>query len=152
VSDSLQPLGLYSPWNSPGQNTGVSSLFLLQGIFPTQGLNPGLPYCRRQWQPTPVLLPGKSHGQRSVVGYSPWGHKESDTTEQLHYNSHIAGGFLTSGATREAHRVEYEFIYYVSQRLKCVLCMYMHMCFLLGGEAIRDSISTLLQTHYSVQK
>ena len=38
---------------------------------------------RRQWQPTPVLLPGKSHGQRSLVGYSPWGHKESDTTERL---------------------------------------------------------------------
>ena len=35
----------------------------------------------RKWQPTPVLLPGESHGQRSVVGYSPWGHKESDTTE-----------------------------------------------------------------------
>ena len=39
---------------------------------------------RRQWQPTPVLLPGKSHGQRSLVGCSPWGHKESDTTERLH--------------------------------------------------------------------
>ena len=36
-----------SPWNSPGQNTEVGSLFLLQGIFPTQGLNPGLPHCRR---------------------------------------------------------------------------------------------------------
>ena len=36
---------------------------------------------RRKWQPTPVFLPGESHGQRSVVGYSPWGHKESDTTE-----------------------------------------------------------------------
>ena len=36
---------------------------------------------RREWQPTPVLLPGKSHGQRSLVGYRPWGHKESDTTE-----------------------------------------------------------------------
>ena len=35
-------------------------------------------YRRRQWQPTPVLLPGKSHGQRSLVGYSSWGHKESD--------------------------------------------------------------------------
>ena len=41
---------------------------------------------RRQWQPTPVLLPGKSHGQRSLVGYSPWGRKESDTTESLHFN------------------------------------------------------------------
>ena len=35
----------------------------------------------RKWQPTPVLLPGKSHGWRSLVGYSPWGHKEVDTTE-----------------------------------------------------------------------
>ena len=41
-------------------------------------------YCRRKWQPTPVLLPGKSNGWKSLVGYSPWGHKESDTTERLH--------------------------------------------------------------------
>ena len=47
ISDSLQPHGLYSPWNSPGQNTGVGSLSLLQGISPTQGLNPGFPHCRR---------------------------------------------------------------------------------------------------------
>ena len=40
---------------------------------------------RRKWQPTPVLLPGKSHGQRNLVGYSPWGCKESDTTERLHF-------------------------------------------------------------------
>ena len=45
VSDSLQPHGLYSPWNSPSQNTGVHNLSLLQGIFPTQGSNPGLPHC-----------------------------------------------------------------------------------------------------------
>ena len=45
VSDSLQPHGLYSPWNSPGQNSRVGSLSLLQGIFSTQGLNPGLPHC-----------------------------------------------------------------------------------------------------------
>ena len=42
VSDSLRPHELFSPWNSPGQNTGVGSLCLLQGIFPTQGANPGL--------------------------------------------------------------------------------------------------------------
>ena len=45
ISDSLQPHGLYSPWNSPGQNTGVDSLSLLQGIFPTQGMNARLPHC-----------------------------------------------------------------------------------------------------------
>ena len=42
----------------------------------------GFPW-RRKWQPTPVLLPGKSHGRRSLAGYSPWGRKESDTTERL---------------------------------------------------------------------
>jgi len=47
MSDSLQPHGLYSPWNSPGQNTGMGSLSLLQEIFPTQGLNPGLQHCRQ---------------------------------------------------------------------------------------------------------
>ena len=47
MSDSLKPHGLYSPWNYPGQNTGVGSLSLLQGSFPTQGSNPGLPHCRQ---------------------------------------------------------------------------------------------------------
>ena len=46
---TLRPHGLYSPWNSPGQNTRVGSLSRLQGIFPNQGLNPGLPHCR--WIP-----------------------------------------------------------------------------------------------------
>ena len=43
---------------------------------------------RREWLPTPVFLPGEFHGQQSLMGYSPWGCKESDTTEQLtlHYN------------------------------------------------------------------
>ena len=51
-------------------------------------------YWRRQWQPTPVLLPGKSHGWRSLVG-SSWGRYESDTTERLHFHfslSHIGEG------------------------------------------------------------
>ena len=47
MSDSLWPHGLYSPWSSPGQNTGVGILSLLQGIFPIQGSNPGLPHCRQ---------------------------------------------------------------------------------------------------------
>ena len=46
VSNSLRPQGLYSPWNSPGQNTGVGSHSLLQRIIPTQGSNPGLPHCK----------------------------------------------------------------------------------------------------------
>ena len=53
------------------------SLFLL--VFPLYI------HWRRKWQPTPVLLPGEFHGRRSLVGYSPWGRGESDTTERLHF-------------------------------------------------------------------
>ena len=51
--------------------------------------DPGLILWRRKWQPTPVLLPGKSRGWRSVVGYSPWGRKELDPTEGLHFSSKV---------------------------------------------------------------
>ena len=61
VSYSLQPHGLYSPWNSPGRNTGVGSLSLLQGIFPTQGSNPGLLYCRR------ILYQLSHHGSPRIL-------------------------------------------------------------------------------------
>ena len=44
---------------------------------------------RRKWKPIPIPLPGKSHGQRSLVGYSPRGHKESDTTERVHFLSFL---------------------------------------------------------------
>ena len=61
LSDSLWPHGLYSLRNSPGQNTGVASRSLLQGIFPTQGLNPGLPTLQADslW----AELPGKPYWQ-----------------------------------------------------------------------------------------
>ena len=64
MSNSLRPHGLYSPWNSPCQNTGVGSLSLLQGIFPTKGLNPGLSHCRR-------ILYQLSHQLRSVTQSCP---------------------------------------------------------------------------------
>ena len=56
VSDSLLPSGLYPakllcPWDTPGKNTGVDCHFLFQGIFPTQGSNPGLPHCRQTLYP-----------------------------------------------------------------------------------------------------
>ena len=65
VSDCLRPHGLYSPVNSPGQNTGVGSLSLLQGIVPTQGSNPGLPHCRR-------IVHQLSHGGRRGIVRSSW--------------------------------------------------------------------------------
>ena len=49
-------------------------------VQPLGGEDPG----KRAWQPAPVFLPGESHGQRSLVGYSPWGHKELDSTEREH--------------------------------------------------------------------
>ena len=66
----------YSGPNEMGFPDGSRDL----GSIPGSGRFP----WRRKWQPTPVLLPGKFHGQRSLVCYSPWGHKESDTTEHTH--------------------------------------------------------------------
>ena len=51
------------------------------GSIPGSGRFP----WRRKWQPTPVVLPGESHGRRNLVGYNPRGHKELDTTERLHF-------------------------------------------------------------------
>ena len=68
ASDSLRPRGLYSPWKSSGQNTGVGSLSLLQGIFSTQGSNPGLPHDRR------ILYPLSHQGSPRIlewVAYLP---------------------------------------------------------------------------------
>ena len=50
---------------------------------------------RRKWEPTPVPLPGKFHGQRSLVGYSPWGCKESDKAKQLHFFKEVTMILLT---------------------------------------------------------
>ena len=56
---------------------------------------------RRQWQPTPVLLPGKSHGRRSLVGCSPWGCKKLDTTEQIHF--HFSLSYIVEGNGNPLH-------------------------------------------------
>ena len=81
---------------------------------------------RIQWHPTPVFLPGESHGRRSLVGYSPWGRKESGTTERLHFHFsllcigegngnplqypawRIPGTEEPSGLLWGSHRVEYD--------------------------------------------
>ena len=62
------------------------------------------PSWRRKWQPTPVFLPGKSHGQRSLVGYSPWGRKESDMTDFTYFLTaffmvQLSHLYLTTGKT-----------------------------------------------------
>ena len=64
-------------------DTNPLSVMLVANIF---FLVSSLSFRRRWWHPTPVLLPGKSHGRRSLVGCSPWGHEELDTTERLPFH------------------------------------------------------------------
>ena len=72
------------------------------------GFNPwiGKIPWRRKWQPTPLLLPGKSHGWRNLVGYSPWVCKESDTTERLHFP--ILSFFLLIDINGDLHTMKRE--------------------------------------------
>ena len=73
-------------------DSGAKRLHIFTGWFldgycsvPWVGKTP----WRRKWQSTPVRLPGKSHGWRSLAGYCPWGHKELDTTKRLHFHFHF---------------------------------------------------------------
>ena len=96
ISNSLQTQGRYSPWNSPGQNTGVGSLSLLQGIFPTQGSNPGLPHCRQ-------IIYQLSHKGRPRILESISYLFSSGSSWPRNWTrvSCIEGGFLTNWVIRE---------------------------------------------------
>ena len=97
VSDSLPPHGLYSPWNSPGQNTGVGSQPFLQGIFPTQGSNPGVPHCKM------LLYHLSRQGSPRILEWAAY--PFSSGIFQLRNQtgvSCITGWFFISWATREA--------------------------------------------------
>ena len=98
VADSLWPHGLYSPWNSPGQNTGVGSLYLLQGIFPTLGSNPGFPHCR--WILYQLSHKG-SPGIQEWVAY-PFSSGSSQPRNRTRVSC-IAGGFFTNWAKVHNH-------------------------------------------------
>ena len=91
------PHGLYSPWNSPGQNTGVSSLCLLQGIFPTQGSNPGLPHCG--WILNQLSYKGRPRILKWVA--YPFSRRSSWPRNRTRASC-IAGRFFTNWAIREA--------------------------------------------------
>ena len=90
---------IYSPWNSPGQNTGVGSLSLLQGIFPTQGLNSGLPHCRQ------ILYQLSQQGCPTVLEWVtyPFSRGSSQPRNQTRVSC-LAGRFFTSWATVEAQQ------------------------------------------------
>ena len=93
----FEPHGLYSPWNSPGQNTGVGSLPLLQGIFPTPGSNPGLLHCR--W--ILYLLSHKRSPRKVEWVVYPFSSRSSQPRNSTRV-SWVAGRFFTNWAIREA--------------------------------------------------
>ena len=104
MSNSLQPHGLYSPWNSPGHNTGVGSLFFLQGIFPTQESNPGLPHCRR------ILYQLSHKGSPRILKWVAYPFSSrSSWPRNWSGVSCIAGGFFTNWDIREAQSGSQDF-------------------------------------------
>ena len=98
MSNFLQPHGLYSPWNFPGQITGVGSGSLLQGIFPTQGLNPGVLHFG--W----ILYQLSHQGKPRILEWLAY-HFSSESSLPRNWTraSCITGRFFTSWATGEAH-------------------------------------------------
>ena len=97
LSDALRPHGLCSLWNTPGQNTRVGSLSILQGIFPTQGWNPSLPHCR--W----ILYQLSHQGSPRVLEWVAYPFSRgSSRPRNLTGFSCIAGGFFTNRALGEA--------------------------------------------------
>ena len=93
MSDSLWLYGLYSPWNSLGQNTGVGSRSLLQGIFPTQGSNPGLPHCRQ------ILYRLSHQGSPKILEWVAYLFSSGSSQPRNQTGvSCITGGFVTSWA------------------------------------------------------
>ena len=95
LCSTLWPHGLYSPWNSPGQNSGVGSLSLLQGIFPTQGSNPGLPYCK--W----ILYQLSHQGSPRILEWVPFSSGSAQPWSWTRVSC-IADRFFTCWATRKA--------------------------------------------------
>ena len=102
MSDSLQSRRLYSPWNSPGQNAGVSNRSLLQGIFPTVGSNPGLLPCRQ------ILYQLSHQGSPRILEWAAYPFcRGSAWPRNWPGVSCIAGGFFTRWATRKAHFLQW---------------------------------------------
>ena len=116
MSNSLRPHGLYSPQNSPDQNTGVGSLSLLQGIFSTQGSNPGLPYCRQ------ILYQLSHKGTPRILEWVVHAFSRG-SSQPMNWTGVfcIAGRFFTNWAMREAHdlnQVPYDYAVEVTNRFK----------------------------------
>ena len=137
VSESLQPHGLYSPWNSPGQNTGVCSCSLLQGIFPTQRWNPGLQNCRQ------ILYQLSHKGEPRILEWVAYPFS-SGFSQPRNWTgvSCIAGGFFTSWASRKArnHQSSVQFSHSVVSLCHPMDCSK-------SGLLVHHQLPELAQTH-----
>ena len=80
-----------------GHSSSARNSIASCGCNPTKIAGGSMVIWRRQWHPTPVLLPGKSHGWTSPVGCSPWSRSESDRTEQLHFHFHFSPSCIGEG-------------------------------------------------------
>ena len=135
VSDSLWPRGLYSSWNSPGQNTGVGSHSLLQGIFPNKGSNPGLPHCRQ------ILYQLSHRGSPRILEWVAYPFSSSSAWPRNQTEvSWIAGWFFTSWATREALESQvklYSVIAHLAAELSFNILVFMFLnCFIVLNKEV----------------
>ena len=119
MSNFLWPHGLYCPWNSPGQNIGVGSLSLLQGICPAQGLNPGPQHCRQ------ILYQLSHQGSPRILQWVayPFSSRSSWPRNWTRVSC-IAGRFFTNWAMREAFVSFYFNIWKPHESVYGALCFY----------------------------
>ena len=130
MSDSLQPHGLYSPWNSPGQNSGVGSLSLLQGIFPTQGSSPGLPHYRQ------ILYQMRHKG--SPINYTSIKKKQQQhlfTVFQIYFEYLVFVMIFYRKNSHEFNIIGSRFCSSLSFLFKCIIIIhyYTYNSFFFGG-------------------
>ena len=146
MSDSLRPHRLYSPWNPPGQNTGVGNHSLLQGAFPTQRSNRGLLHCR--W----ILYSLSHQGSPRIQEWEayPFSRGSSQPRNQTRVSC-IAGRFFTSWATREALPWNNISVKVASTCLTCVPLL----CFIIWGfnfKGRRTAFPSAKDSHVSFRR
>ena len=127
MSDSLRPHGLYGSWNSPGQNTGVGGLFLRQGIFPTQGSNPGLPHCRRSlYQLSPQGSPHKyvqlisDKGEKAIQWRIAFSINDAEATGKKS-ESQSKSHTLYKHELKMNHELKYKVIKHLEKKLEVII-------------------------------
>ena len=161
VSDSLQPHGLYNPWNSPGQNTGMGSFFVFQGIFPTQGSNPGLPHCRWiLYQLSPKGSPLKKKSLKKILKKNL---KARDLTFQCFvigcFVIHMLRKFFNMGEEQPSKDHDTIVLFGLDQCWRSLICISVHLAmsnvgsyFCSRGVSVRHIIFCKRHCHDAVMK